>query len=78
MTPEEKDRLKELVREADAALIRARQAQQALANYATKLTYSPCAACGRRVPSPCDSRANYQESGPWDHACKALLYPDRA
>jgi hypothetical protein len=33
-----------------------------------------CAACKRRVKSPCNDIAGYRENGPWDMQCPAVLF----
>lgn len=36
-----------------------------------------CAACGRRVFSPCNDMAGYKMEGPWDSLCEGFLFPER-
>lgn len=35
-----------------------------------------CRTCRRRVESPCNDRAGFQENGPWDGHCRQVLYPE--
>jgi hypothetical protein len=39
-----------------------------------RLRYDPCQACGRRVPSPCNTAGGYHENGPWDFSCQEVLF----
>lgn len=36
-----------------------------------------CAACNRRVKSPCNDMAGYMAEGPWDFACTGHLFQER-
>lgn len=39
--------------------------------------FTPCLVCNRRVKYPCHTMDSYMESGPWDYACEAYLWPER-
>lgn len=58
-----------------ASLQRRREQRQALLDKAELRAkgIKPCLICNRHVPSPCNSRGNMAEHGPWDGFCREFM-----